>query len=228
VHKLRRVPRFLAKSTLWDKALVKQVMTGTGQIPVYRGSVEAKDSLRHANDALEQGRVVVVYPEGTITRNPDGWPMTSRTGIGRLALDNLDKDVTMLPVARWGTLSILNIYQKKVRLFPRALVTTYVGDPVDLSEYKGKPVTAALTRELTDTLMRKVADLLGEIRGETAPAEFYRYRAKPKSAGPDASPGTEADKAVPAADVNKTEPETDVARAKPENDADKAEPEARS
>ncbi len=212
VHKLRRVPRFLAKNTLWDKPLVKQVMAGSGQIPVYRGSVEAKDSLRHANEALAKGRVVVVYPEGTITRDPDGWPMTSRTGIGRLALDNLDKDITVLPVTRWGTLSILNIYQKKVRLFPRALITTHVGEPVDLTSYQGKPVTAALTRELTDQLMRTVTDQLGEIRGETPPAEFYRYRAKSKSNSSE-SPAPEVDKAevdkaeVDGAEVDKAEPE---------------------
>lgn len=181
VHKMRRTPRFLAKSSLWEKRFVGKVLTGTGQIPVFRGTMQARDSLKHAGAALEKGGVVVVYPEGTITRDPDGWPMTSRTGVGWLTLDNLDKDVLVLPCARWGTLSILDIYKKKFRLFPRATISTTIGEPVDLSEYKGKPVTNTLAREVTDLLMHKVMDLVGEIRGETPPADFYRYT-KPKPA----------------------------------------------
>lgn len=178
VHKLRRTPHFLAKASLW-KGFVGKVMTGTGQIPVYRGSLQARDSLKHASEALAKGGVVVVYPEGTITRDPDGWPMTSRTGIGWLALDNLDKDVLVLPAARWGTLSILDVYKKKFRVFPRATISTSIGEPVDLSAFKDQPVTNAMARDVTDLLMRKVAELLGEIRGETPPEEFYRYH-KPK------------------------------------------------
>lgn len=193
VHKLRRTPRFLAKNTLWDKPLAKQVMTGTGQIPVYRGSMQARDSLRHAADAVDKGRVVVVYPEGTITRDPAGWPMSSRTGVGWLTLDNLDKDVVVLPAARWGTLSILDIYRKKFRIFPRATISTTIGEPVDLSKFKGQPVTNTLAREVTDLLMDKVRDLLGEIRHETPPTEFYRY-SKPKPAKPESKPETEPEK----------------------------------
>lgn len=187
VHKTRRTPRFLAKSSLWDKRFVSKVLTGTGQIPVFRGTMQARESLRHASEALEQGRVVVVYPEGTITRDPDGWPMNSRTGVGWMTLDNLDKDVLVLPAARWGTLSILDIYKKKFRFVPRAAtVSTTIGEPVDLSAYKGKPVTNHLAREVTDLLMHKVAELLGEIRGEAAPAEFYRYtKQKPAKAQPE-------------------------------------------
>ncbi len=185
VHKLRRTPRFLAKASLWDKPLVKQVMSGTEQIPVYRGSLQARDSLKHANDALAKGYVVVVYPEGTITRDPAGWPMSSRTGIGWLALDNLDKDVLVLPAARWGTLSMLDVYKKKFRLVPRgATISTSIGEPVDLSKFRDRPVTNQLAREVTDLLMHRVAELLGEIRGEAPPAEFYRY-VKPRAAKPD-------------------------------------------
>lgn len=181
VHKQRRTPHFLAKSSLWDKRFVGKVMTGTGQIPVFRGTMQARESLKHAGDALEKGGVVIVYPEGTITRDPDGWPMTSRTGVGWLTLDNLDKDPLVLPAARWGTLSILDIYKKKFRIFPRARISTTIGEPVDLSKYQGLPVTNTLAREVTDLLMHKVMDLLGEIRGETPPEGFYKY-VKPKPA----------------------------------------------
>jgi 1-acyl-sn-glycerol-3-phosphate acyltransferase len=186
VHKLRRVPRFLAKESLFKPFLMKQVLYGSGQIPVYRGSTDAKDSLRDANTALADGKVVVIYPEGTITKQPDGWPMHARTGVARLALDN---DVPVLPVARWGTKAILDGYHKKFRPFPRHDVITVVGEPVDLSEYRGKPITAKVLREVTDLLMTEVTRLVAQVRGETPPAEVFRPAAKGKptaDAEPDA------------------------------------------
>jgi 1-acyl-sn-glycerol-3-phosphate acyltransferase len=171
VHKQRRVPHFLAKNTLWKPPFVSRVLTGTGQIPVYRGSMDAQDSLRDANLALREGKFVVIYPEGTISRDPDGWPMVSRTGVARLALDN---DIPVIPAARWGTLDILDYYRKRFRPLPRGVVTTVVGEPVDLSAYRGQPVTPEVLREVTALLMRRVAELLGEIRDATPPAEPYR------------------------------------------------------
>jgi 1-acyl-sn-glycerol-3-phosphate acyltransferase len=183
VHKLRRVPRFLAKESLFRPFLVGNVLRGSGQIAVYRGSADAKDSLRDANTALAEGKLVVIYPEGTITKQPEGWPMHSRTGVARLALSN---DVTVLPVARWGTKAILDGYNKKFTPFPRHDVTTVVGEPVDLSAYRAGPVTAPVLREVTDLLMKQVTTLVAEVRGETAPAEVYRPTAKAKPVDPKA------------------------------------------
>ncbi|HEX3791165.1 MAG TPA: lysophospholipid acyltransferase family protein [Pseudonocardiaceae bacterium] len=177
VHKLRRVPRFLAKDSLFTPFLVGRVMYGTGQIPVYRGTTDAKDSLRDANAALANGKVVVIYPEGTVTREPDHWPMYGRTGVARLALDN---DVLVLPAARYGTQDMVDVYAKKFRLFPRGRITTVIGEPVDLSAYRAEPVTNKALREVTDLLMTRVTELEAEIRGETPPAEFYRPPAKKK------------------------------------------------
>jgi 1-acyl-sn-glycerol-3-phosphate acyltransferase len=187
VHKLRRVPRFLAKESLFKPFLVRHVLYGSGQIPVYRGSADAKDSLRDANAALSDGKLVVIYPEGTITKQPEGWPMQSRTGVARLALDN---DVPVLPVARWGTRAILDGYHKKFRPFPRHDVTTVVGEPVDLSAYRAQPVTTQVLREVTDLLMNRVTDLVAEVRGETPPTEVFRPTAKSKGTpAPAADPG---------------------------------------
>ena len=61
-----------------------------------------------------------------------------------------------------------------VRLMPRTTVTVRVGEPVDLSAYRGRAVDAALLREVTDLIMSRVRDLLAEVRDEPAPQEFYR------------------------------------------------------
>jgi 1-acyl-sn-glycerol-3-phosphate acyltransferase len=170
VHRNRRVPRFMAKDSLFKVPVFGRILAGSGGIPVYRGSTTAADSLKAAHAALREGKLVLIYPEGTITKDPTGWPMRARTGVARLALEN---DVPVLPVARWGTNDIWNGYNKKFRPFPRKRVWTVVGDPVDLSEYKGRPVTNQVLREVTDLLMTRVCDLLADIRDEPAPAEFF-------------------------------------------------------
>ncbi|OXM67069.1 MULTISPECIES: lysophospholipid acyltransferase family protein [Amycolatopsis] len=167
IHRQKRVPRFLAKDSLARTPIFGKILVGAGSIPVYRGSAQAGDSLRAAHQALREGKVVVIYPEGTITKDPQGWPKRSHTGVARLALDN---DVPVIPVARWGTQQILDFYHKKVRLIPRTTVTHKVGDPVDLSAYRGKPQTGPLLREVTELLMERVTELLAEVRGEQPPA----------------------------------------------------------
>jgi 1-acyl-sn-glycerol-3-phosphate acyltransferase len=186
VHRNGRVPRFLAKDSLFRAPIFKYMINGAGSIPVYRGSTSAGDSLVAATEALKNGRLVVIYPEGTITRDPDGWPMRARTGVARLAMDCLENDLPVLTAARWGTRDILNAYTKKFRPFPRKTVRMDVSAPVDLSEFKGREVDNELLRELTDFLMTRVRDQLAELRGEPAPAEFYApAKAKKKSADTD-------------------------------------------
>jgi 1-acyl-sn-glycerol-3-phosphate acyltransferase len=166
-----RVPRFMAKSSLFEIFFIKWVLRGTKQIPVHRGAAEAGGSLRDAVAALEQGECVCIYPEGTVTRDPDFWPMSAKTGVARLALAT---DVPVVPVAQWGPQDAVDWYAKRFRLLPRKTVVCQAGPAVDLSAYRGRPVTAELLREVTDVLMAAVRDLLGEIRGQTPPTKFWR------------------------------------------------------
>jgi len=167
VHRNRRVPRFMAKASLFDVPIFGRMLGGSGGIPVYRGSSSAGDSLRAAHATLRDGKIVVIYPEGTISRDPDGWPKRSYTGVARLAMEN---DVPIIPIARWGTQAILNGYSRKFRPFPRKAVVHSVGEPVDLSAYRGKEPNSAVLREVTELLMREVVTLLAEVRGEQPPS----------------------------------------------------------
>jgi 1-acyl-sn-glycerol-3-phosphate acyltransferase len=171
VERSGRVPRFLAKHSLWSVPVLGQALAGSGQIPVYRESADAQQSLRDGTAALNEGKVVIIYPEGTITRDPDTWPMHARTGVARLALT---ADVPIVPMVHWGTHRVLDGYNKKFRPLPRGPITVRCGEPVDLSAYRGRPVDAALLREVTDLLMVRVRDLLAEVRGEPAPASFFK------------------------------------------------------
>jgi 1-acyl-sn-glycerol-3-phosphate acyltransferase len=171
VHRNKRVPRFLAKDSLFRIPVAGKIIGGAGTIPVYRGTSNAADSLRAADEALQEGKIVVIYPEGTISKDPDAWPMRPFPGVARLALAN---DVPVLPIARWGTNHILNGYTKTFRPFPRKTITTYVGEPVDLSQFRGEqpPANTTLMR-VTDVIMTEVKTLLAEIRAEQAPAGFF-------------------------------------------------------
>ncbi len=60
---------------------------------------------------------MVMHPEGTVTRDPDGWPMIGKSGAARLAL--LAPEVPVIPIAQWGVQNSIDLYRKKVRLFPR-------------------------------------------------------------------------------------------------------------
>lgn len=171
VHRAARVPRFLAKSTLWNTPVLGKVLVGVQQIPVYRGTSDAQKSLSDAHRALNGNMVVLIYPDGTITKDPEGWPMHPRVGVARLALDH--PDVPVIPVARWGTREIYDHYKKKFRPFPRKTVTIKIGEPLDLSGYRDAEVDNRVLREVTDLAMRRVRELLGEIRGERPPEEFY-------------------------------------------------------
>jgi 1-acyl-sn-glycerol-3-phosphate acyltransferase len=171
VHLARRVPHFLAKDSLWGVPVLGHILRSTSQIPVHRGTADAKASLRDGTAALEEGMSLIVYPEGTISRDPDHWPMNPHTGVARLALSS---GAPVVPMVHWGTQQVLDGYRKRYRPLPRTTVTVRCGEPIDLAAYRDRALDAALLREVTDLIMRRVRDLLADVRGEPAPAAFYR------------------------------------------------------
>jgi 1-acyl-sn-glycerol-3-phosphate acyltransferase len=168
-----RVPRFLAKNSLFTKGFVGAVMRGTGQIPVYRESTDALSAFRAAIGAVERGECVAFYPEGTLTRDPDLWPMTAKTGAARVALQT---KCPVIPVAQWGANEVLAPYARKADLFPRKTHHVLVGPRLDLSRYYGRDMTPDLLREVTEVIMAAITDLLVQLRGEAAPAVPYDPR----------------------------------------------------
>src|SRR3954454_9072426 len=168
-----RFLHFLAKESLF-KGVIGSLLRSAGQIPVARFSADAHAALDAAKADLEAGNVVVIYPEGSVTRDPDWWPMQARTGVARLALTT---DAVILPVAQWGPQTVHDSHRKKLRLRLRAPADSLVGEPVDLSALRadvraGRPLGAALLRETTDLIMVRVRDQLAELRGAPAPREF--------------------------------------------------------
>lgn len=175
IWECRRIPRFLGKASVFKIPVLGSIISGAGQIPVYRDSAQAADAFRDAVAAVERGECVGVYPEGTITRDPELWPMTGKTGAARIALMT---GCPVIPVANWGAQEIIKSYTGKIRirLLPRKTLLVRAGTPVDLSAFQGKPLTNQLLHEATEVIMARVAETLGELRGEEPPKELYDLR----------------------------------------------------
>ncbi len=169
-----RAPHFLAKSALFTPPVVRQVMTGTGQIPVYRGTTRATDALAAALEAVRRGDCVCVLPEGTLTRDPTLWPMTGKTGAARIALET---GCPLIPIGIWGTQEVLWPYRGKVpKILPPKQVHVYAGPAVDLSDLRAQPVGAQVLREATARLMDAITGQVASARGERAPEERWDQR----------------------------------------------------
>jgi 1-acyl-sn-glycerol-3-phosphate acyltransferase len=172
VYDLPREPRFLGKESVFKVPFVGMVVRGAGQIPVRRSTTEAAQALDHAVAALGRGECVIIYPEGTTTKDPELWPMQGKTGAARLALLT---GAPVVPVGQWGAEKLYHPITHKIGLRPRTPVTLVAGPPIDLSAYAGKPQTAALLAEVTDVIMRRVRDLVADARGVPAPTgPLYR------------------------------------------------------
>lgn len=168
-----RYPTFMIKSSLFKMKGIGGILRRAGQLPVDRGGADAALVLRDAEKMLDAGAALVIYPEGTVTRDPELWPMVARTGVARLALA---VGVPVIPVAHWGTHDVLPYGSTKPRLFPRPTVRTVAGQPVDLSEWTGQQLSAEALRAATEKIMAEVTALVAELRGETPPAVPYDPR----------------------------------------------------
>lgn len=174
MHDHGRLPRFLAKDAIFDVFFAGTIMRGTGQIPVARLTADAASAFAHAVEAVREGKAVVFYPEGTLTRDPGLWPMTGKTGAARVALET---GAPVIPVAQWGQHEILYPYAKRPHLLPRRTVRVKAGDPVDLSDLSGRTVTPELLSLATDRIMAAVTSQVSALRGEPAPRQRFDPRA---------------------------------------------------
>ena len=169
-------PRILAKASLFKVPVFGAILRATGQLPVDRGTTRAADSLDPAVAALAAGEVVAVFPEGTLTRDPDLWPMAGKTGVARLALASR---APVIPIAQWGATDLLPRYSKRLSPFPRKQVRVLVGPPVPLDDLYDRPRDAAVLREATDRVLDAITALLETIRGEQAPRPRFDLRDHP-------------------------------------------------
>lgn len=167
-------PMFLAKAALFEIPVLGRALKPLGQVPVHRGSRRAADALREAEQAVREGKCVAIMPEGTLTRDPDLWPMRARTGVGRLALATR---APVIPIGQWGPQDLLRPYARRpTGLFSRVTMGVSAGPAVDLDDLHGRENDAVATAEATDRIMRAVTAQVALLRGAEPPARPWQPR----------------------------------------------------
>ena len=179
VYDAGRWPAFLAKASLFEVKVFGRLLRAVDQTPVSRGTVDAGKALEAAVAAIKEGKVVIVYPEGTTTKEPDLWPMRGKTGAARLWLIT---GAPVVPIVMWGPERLFDPRTHKLRPVPRTPVTVVAGPPMNLDTWAGAAPTAAVLQEITDHMMLTLRDMLAEIRGGQAPPLWTRPQSKPAGA----------------------------------------------
>ena len=157
VDRRKRIPRFLAKQELFQDKKIAWVLRGAKQIPVSRGTAAAPMALDNALAAVERGEIIVIFPEGTITNDPDLNPMEGKTGIARLAIQS---GAPVIPAAVWGTANIWpKGYAKRWR--PRQDICIRVGEPTSFADRRDAPEE---WRRVAAEIMEDISLLVASIR----------------------------------------------------------------
>ncbi len=174
VWHLGRLPRFMAKASLFKVPVLGWLLRGSGQIPVRReGSARSAadgNPMGAAGELIRREAGVIVYPEGTLTRDPELWPMRGKSGAVRLALET---GIPLIPAAHWGTQRLMPRYGKGIHPIPRKTIEVAVGEPLDLSGFKDREIDQKTVNEATVLLMQEITLLLAGLRGEQPPAELW-------------------------------------------------------
>lgn len=168
-----RLPRYLAKSGLFKNKALAWLLRAAGQIPVERLSRNAVGAFDAAVQAVRDGECVIVYPEGTITRDPAGWPMVGKSGAARIALET---GCPVIPVGQWGAQRLLPPYTARLKLVPRQRITMKAGDPVDLADLVAAPRSSETINAATSRIMAAIVEIVEDLRGETAPTQRFDPR----------------------------------------------------
>ncbi|GAB3846255.1 lysophospholipid acyltransferase family protein [Nesterenkonia populi] len=157
------VPRpvsYLAKKDYWEMdgsvgKFNRWFFTATGQIPMDRsGGAASADSLRYGEEALKQGSLLGIYPEGT--RSPDGKLYRGKLGVAKLALR---AQVPVIPIALIGTDKVQPIEDSipKVRR-----VGMIIGEPMSFESYYPMALDRFAQRSVTDQIMYQIMRLSGQ------------------------------------------------------------------
>lgn len=165
------LPRCLAKDSLFRVPLLGWLMRQCAHIPVARGSAQAGKSLEVAQSVLDAGGAVLIFPEGTLTKDPELWPMTGKSGAARLALAT---GVPVYPIAHWGDQDFWPQYGRPRFGLRRKTVRIVVGDPIDWSDLvelrdPGAQYSHDEFTAVTNRMLDRITELLEELRGEKAP-----------------------------------------------------------
>ena len=167
---LKRGPHFLAKGNLFKIPVFGQILTAAGQVPVYRNGRRNTEPMEAAYRFLDAGHVITIFPEGTLTREPNGWPMRGKTGSVRMAIQ---AGVPIYAAGQWGSEVVLPTYTKRLRPKPWHKVRVLIGDQIDLSKFHGRQLTTEQLKDATRIVMTAITKQVEILRDGKAPKMLY-------------------------------------------------------
>lgn len=174
-------PMFLAKASLFEIPMFGRALPALGQVPVYRGSRRAAHALAAAEQAVLDGKCVVIMPEGTLTREPSLWPMKGRTGVGRLALAT---QAPVIPIGQWGPQDLLAPYARRPsNLLKRPTMRIKAGPAVEMSDLYARAGETAAMAEASNRVMWAITDEVAALRDEPRPDYLFDRAASGKREG---------------------------------------------
>ncbi len=155
---LNRKSMFMAKEELFRSGFSRYFISRFGAFPVHRGRLD-RETLHQAEKVLAQGMVLIVFPEGTRSKNAQ--LQSALPGSTLLALRS---GAPVLPIGISGTERI----KGATWWLRRPRITINIGSPFHLPPASGKLPRTAMA-ELTDSIMTRISELLpAEYRGKYA------------------------------------------------------------
>ena len=146
---------FLGKAEYFDKWYLRWFFRAAHVIPIRRGGgSQAEAALQAGVEALRQGTLIGIFPEGT--RSPDGRLYRGKTGVARMALE---AGVPVVPVAITGTYRCLP-YDRKVPRPGRVRIS--FGRPLRFDGYAGTAPDRFVLRSATDEIMYEIMMMSGQ------------------------------------------------------------------
>lgn len=140
-----------AKAEAWENRFIGWLFDYWGAIPVRRGEPDI-GALRRTLDALANGGIVVIAPEGT--RSRDGRLQRGQQGAAILALKS---GAPVLPMAFYGG----EAFGRNLRRLRRTPFHVRVGTPFRVDTGSVKP-TREVREQITEQIMWQIASLLPE------------------------------------------------------------------
>ncbi len=117
-----RAIRWVAKQELWNSRFLGWYFNAVGIIPIRRGSSSGGAMLDHAAQAIKDGSLVTLFPEGT--RSKTGYPGKARSGVCVLAAMT---GAPVIPVRISGSYDCM---PRKTKIPRPGLIQVAYGEPI--------------------------------------------------------------------------------------------------
>jgi 1-acyl-sn-glycerol-3-phosphate acyltransferase len=147
----RRKLHYMAKDSLWKNGVLARILTSVGAFPVHRESAD-REALRRAQQVLEAGEVLILFPEGERRSGPVVGDL--HEGVAFLAART---GATVVPVGIGGSASVMPKGKKLPR--PRH-VHLVVGEPLEPpARTSGGRTSRSRVHQFTEELTESVQSL---------------------------------------------------------------------